>query len=97
MDMGNRQNTAASFAITTEHEGAPPREKSYAVLMPIPRDRLLVTPREAARMLSLSRSMIYGILERGELPSLKVGRARRIRITDLEAWMERKVQDGRSA
>ena len=52
---------------------------------------LAVTPEQAAEMLSLHRSMIYKLMASGELPSLKVGRARRIRLSDIEDWLEAAV------
>lgn len=40
--------------------------------------RLLVTPTEAARLLSCSRSRLYTLMAAGELHSLRDGRSRRI-------------------
>lgn len=37
-----------------------------------------VTVTEAARFLDLSRSAVYSLMERGELPYVKFGRARRV-------------------
>jgi len=50
---------------------------------------LLVRVEEAARLLSLSRSMIYLLLDRGDLPSVRCGTARRIPLAALQAWVER--------
>ena len=52
------------------------------------RSRLLVTPIEAARMLSISRSKLYEYLYAGRIRSLKLGGSRRIRVQDLEAFVE---------
>ena len=38
----------------------------------------LLTVREAARFLRLSRSNLYALMERGELAFVKLGRSRRI-------------------
>jgi excisionase family DNA binding protein len=38
----------------------------------------LVTLREAARFLSISRTAVYGLLGSGLLPSIKIGKSRRI-------------------
>ncbi len=38
----------------------------------------LLTVREAAAFLRLSRSNLYALMERGELPFVKLGRSRRI-------------------
>ena len=39
---------------------------------------LLLTVRQAARELGLSRSTIYSLISTGELASIKIGRSRRI-------------------
>lgn len=50
--------------------------------------RLLVTVEDAARRLSIGRSHIYEQMQRGGLRSVRIGRSRRILITDLEAFIE---------
>jgi excisionase family DNA binding protein len=52
---------------------------------------LLVRVEEAARILCLSRSTIYEMMDRGELPSVRCGTARRIPIAALRAWVERQM------
>ena len=42
------------------------------------RPPLLLTVRQAARELGLSRSTIYSLISTGELASIKIGRSRRI-------------------
>lgn len=49
---------------------------------------LLLSPNEAARLLSISRSTLYVLMERDEIPSVKVGGSRRIRRSALEAYVE---------
>jgi excisionase family DNA binding protein len=53
---------------------------------------LLVRVEEAARMLSLSRSTIYEMLDSGELPSVRRGTARRIPVAALRAWVVRQLE-----
>ncbi len=53
-------------------------------------DRLLLTVEEAARRLSLSRTMVYELAMRGEIESFKVGRSRRFPADALVAFIERK-------
>jgi excisionase family DNA binding protein len=53
---------------------------------------LLVRVEEAARLLSLSRSTIYEMMDRGELPSVRCGAARRIPMAALRAWVERQTE-----
>jgi excisionase family DNA binding protein len=52
---------------------------------------LLIRIEEAARILSLSRSTIYEMMDRGDLPSVRCGTARRIPLAALRAWVERQV------
>lgn len=43
----------------------------------------------AGERLSLSRAAIYRLIRRGTIPSVKIGRARRIRVADLQAFTDR--------
>lgn len=54
---------------------------------------LLVTVDEAARQLSIGRSHLYECLLSGSLPSIRIGRSRRIAIRDVNAFIERLRQD----
>ena len=56
-----------------------------------PIEPLLVRVEEAARILSLSRSTIYEMMDNGELPSVRWGAARRIPMAALRAWVEHRV------
>ena len=49
---------------------------------------LLVRVEEAARLLSLGRSTIYELMDKGELPSVRCGAARRIPVAALRRWVE---------
>jgi len=51
--------------------------------------RLLLSAREIALALGVSERFVKGLIYAGELPSLKVGRLRRVRLDDLEAWIEK--------
>jgi excisionase family DNA binding protein len=50
--------------------------------------RLAVSVEEAAAMLSVGRTTLYAAISTGELPSLKIGRRRLIRIQTLESWID---------
>lgn len=52
----------------------------------------LVTVEAAARFLAVSRSTIYVLLGRGDLPSLKLGKARRIPKRGLVDYATRQIQ-----
>ena len=51
--------------------------------------QLLVRPESAARTLQVSRATLYELLRRGEIPSVRIGRARRVPIAALQAYVER--------
>lgn len=51
--------------------------------------RAVLTVREAAEELRISRSTIYGLLARGELPSIRVGSRRLIVRRELVDWLGR--------
>ncbi len=53
-------------------------------------ERLLRIP-EVAERTALSRTTIYELIARGDMPSVAVGgtRTRRIRESDLDAWIRR--------
>jgi excisionase family DNA binding protein len=49
----------------------------------------LLTANEVAGILHISRSMVYHLVFRGDLPSLKIGSARRFRRHDLQRYLAR--------
>jgi excisionase family DNA binding protein len=53
---------------------------------------LLVRVEEAARILSLSRSTIYEMMDAGELPSVRRGMARRIPVAALREWVSQQTR-----
>ena len=65
-------------------------------------DELFITVAEAARRAGLSRAFFYPLVMRGEVPSVKFGRARRVPVAGLERWAADCLQsattaDGRQA
>jgi excisionase family DNA binding protein len=51
--------------------------------------QLLITVDEAARRLCIARSHLYLHLRSGTLPSVRIGRARRVAVADLEDFVDR--------
>lgn len=47
------------------------------------------TTDELIRWLGLGRTKTYELLRSGEIPSYMIGRVRRIRRRDVEAWLDR--------
>ena len=53
-----------------------------------PASRLLLTVKEVAHRLSMSRAACYPIVMRGEIESVMIGRSRRIPINALEKYID---------
>jgi excisionase family DNA binding protein len=49
----------------------------------------LLRVEEAAKYLSIGRTLVYRLLHSGELESVQIGRARRIPLVALESYVER--------
>ncbi|MEZ5087205.1 MAG: helix-turn-helix domain-containing protein [Tessaracoccus sp.] len=54
-----------------------------------------LTPNQAATRLGMSRSHLYKLLDRGEIPFHRVGRDRRIRLHDIIEFEEQRQRDRR--
>jgi excisionase family DNA binding protein len=55
--------------------------------------KLLLRVSEVAPMISVSRSKCYELIASGEIPSVMVGRSRRVVASELQAWIEQKLRD----
>jgi excisionase family DNA binding protein len=53
-------------------------------------DKLLLKPIEVAEILRIGRSLVYGMLATGELPSIRVSNCIRVQKTSLEKWISDK-------
>lgn len=56
--------------------------------------KLLLSTPEVARALGVSERFVKQLIQVGTLPSLKVGRLRRVYADDLRAWIERQKSSG---
>ncbi|MBI4942191.1 MAG: helix-turn-helix domain-containing protein [Actinobacteria bacterium] len=56
-------------------------------------ERLLLTPEEAAEVLAVGRSTVYDLMRMRLLPSVKVGRGRRIPAVVLREFVDRLVAE----
>ncbi len=50
--------------------------------------KLLLTVTEASQVLAISRSKLYELLNSGHLPSVHIGRSRRIRVKDVQDFVD---------
>ncbi len=60
-------------------------------------ERMTITVEEAARRLGIGRSLAYELVARGDLPSIKIGRLRRVPIVALESWFKEQVVESAAA
>ena len=56
-------------------------------------EKLLLTVEQAADRLGVARSHLYRWLTTGELPSLKLGRSRRIPVAALERFVSERLEE----
>lgn len=59
-------------------------------------DVLLLRPDAVCRTLGLSRSTVYKMLESGELPSMRVGKAIRVPVAALRQWVKANTSEAKS-
>jgi excisionase family DNA binding protein len=63
----------------------------------VPHIPVLITPEAAAERLSISRTRIYELISAGIIESVKIGRLRRLRPQDLEAFVARLSEEASRA
>jgi len=54
-------------------------------------EKLLLRVGEVSEALGLSRGAVYALILDGSIPSVKIGRSRRVAKADLEAWVQEKL------
>jgi excisionase family DNA binding protein len=74
-----------------KHAPTPVPEVELPTTKPAAPIQLLLSPQEAADALSINRTTLYALLMRGEIPSILIGRARRIPVRGLEEWIAGKL------
>jgi len=61
-------------------------------------DKLLLKPSEVTKVLGIGRSLVYELIARKEIPSIRLGRCIRVPSESLQRWLkdqEIQRQDGR--
>jgi excisionase family DNA binding protein len=56
----------------------------------------LVSAAELAKFYGVSRAHIYNLMNRG-MPSVKVGRCRRFRLAETDAWLDTQARSGKAS
>ena len=73
----------------------PPREDYDADVAAAPSDPVWLGTQEAARQLGITPRTLYRLINEGEIPAYKLGRVLRLRLSDVEAFLESaRVQPG---
>jgi len=63
----------------------------------LPQPSLVLRPREAAISLAISERTLHDLMRNGEIPYTKLKRAVLIRVSDLEAFLDRNATKGGGA
>lgn len=56
-------------------------------------EQVVLKPLEAAKRLRVSRAHLYNLLATGAIPSFKIGKSRRVRLQDIEQYVERQIAE----
>lgn len=60
-------------------------------------NQLLLSPADAALVMSISRSLLYELLESGDISSIKVRRARRIPVESVKEYIAARQREAQGA
>jgi excisionase family DNA binding protein len=72
--------------MTTEPLAAPDCQAPFSTV------RVLLRPEEGAEATGMSRSQFFKLLADGSIRSIKVGRLRRIPLTEIERWVSQQLE-----
>lgn len=56
-------------------------------------DQLLLKPEDVARTLNLGRTKVYELIMKGDLPSIVVGKCRRVPADALRKWIDKQLEE----
>lgn len=70
--------------------------KSISVSIPMPEPLLLTVP-QVMELIQMKHTKVCELIARGEIPSIQIGRSRRVRRVDLEKWLEDKAAEAAEA
>ena len=79
----DRCETASVTAEPKRRQRKPQRDSTSPIS-----DMQMLTPDDIMQALRLSRSTVYNMLKRGEIPSVKIGNMLRVNKSDFEHWLE---------
>ncbi len=82
--MGTGENVSSSQS----RPGKPLPNKDRTDYQTVPEPEKLLRAKDVASILQVSRSNAYLLMKRGEIPTIRVGRAVRVRSSDLEEFIK---------
>jgi excisionase family DNA binding protein len=100
MKRRNRSNADTTADASSRHRGigsSGSESLSTGEQPEMPPVRLLLTVPEAAEALGVSRSVVYELMDSGDLRNIKIGRSRRVLVTSLEEFIARRLSEQHSA
>lgn len=53
-------------------------------------DKILLKPSEVTQVLGIGRSLVYELIARGDIPSVRIGRCIRVPHESLQKWIKEK-------
>lgn len=56
-------------------------------------ERMLISPREAAKTLSICERTLYALTKRGDIPAVKIGRCVRYDIESLKQFIKQSLKN----
>ncbi len=57
-------------------------------------EKLLLTPEEAGTVLGVGRSRVYDLMRTRQLPSVRIGKSRRVPAAAVQAFVDELMQEG---
>jgi excisionase family DNA binding protein len=63
-------------------------------MLSTPHATMAISVEQAARTAGLGRTLLYSLITSGELPSVKIGKRRLIRVEALARWLASQEQPG---
>jgi excisionase family DNA binding protein len=56
-------------------------------------EKMLLTPRETAKALSICEKTLYALTKSGELRAIKIGRSVRYSVDDINNWIRKSLEN----
>jgi len=57
------------------------------------KNKMLLSPEETCEVLGIKRSTLFKMLEEGRIPSIKIGRLRRIPVEGIRSWVQQQIEE----